>query len=84
MLSGRKYWQNGEPELRRLGQRKARLYDHEAGKLACLRGHQADLLMVFIEEVMHEVGAHRPHPQEHHQSCSTGDGAQERAKLEQG
>ena len=84
MLSWRKYWQAGKAELRRFGQRKARLYDHEAGQLACLLGHQADLLIIFIEEVMHEVGAHRPHPQEQDQRFNGSEAPQEPAILAHG
>jgi hypothetical protein len=40
--------------------------------------------MVFIEEVVHEVGAHRPYPQEYHQSRSASGGPQKPAILEHG
>jgi hypothetical protein len=81
MLSWRKYWQGGEAKLWRLGQREARLHDCEAKELACLHGYQTDLCLVFIEEVVDQVGAHRPHPQEQDQRCSGSKGPQEPSIL---
>ena len=54
--------------MRCLRQYKARLCDHETWGTIGLLEHQAGLPMVFIEEVVHEVGADRPHPQEYRQT----------------
>ena len=75
---------DGGPQLLHLRQYKARLYHHETWETVGLLEHQADLLMVFIEEVVYEVGAHRPHPREHQQCRSARGGLQKPAILEQG
>jgi hypothetical protein len=54
--------------------RKTWRRDHDAGELPCLFGHQAGLLMACIEEMVHEVGAHGPHPEDYQQRNAASDG----------
>jgi hypothetical protein len=56
--------------------------DHETRSTVGLLEHQAGLPMVFIEEVVHQVGADHPYPDEHRQTYSARDAPQAPAMWE--
>jgi hypothetical protein len=44
--------------------------------MACLHGQEADLPVVGIGQMVHEVRTHRPHPQKYEQRGAGSYGAQ--------
>jgi hypothetical protein len=75
---------DGEPEPGTLRQHKARRRDHKTRGAVGRLEHRADLPMVCIEEVVHKVGADRPHPDEQRQTYGARDTPQTPATRELG